>query len=73
MRINRHALRQIRERSGLSKTKLAMEAGVSTGTLNDLESGRRGGSDELIRKVAGALKVPVTAIIVDPDAMKVCR
>lgn len=68
MRINKAALQTIRLRSGLNKSQLATRAGVSTGTLNDLESGRRGGSPELIKKVAVALDVPVLALITDPDS-----
>jgi len=65
--LNRHALRAIRERSGLSITALAVRAGVSQPHLSNLESGRRQASPAVVRRLALALAVPVIALIGDPD------
>ena len=67
MHLNRHALRAIRERSGLSITALAVSAGVSQPHLSNLESGRRQASPAVVRRLARALAVPVIALLGDPD------
>lgn len=67
MRLNRFALAEIRERSGLSKSQLASRAGKATGTISDLESGRRDASPELLRSLAEALACPVVALMVQPE------
>ena len=67
MHLNRHALRAIRERSGLSLSGLARLAGVSQPHLSNLEHGHRQASPATVRRLARALKVPVPAILVDPD------
>ena len=65
MQLNRHALRALRERSGLSVSALAHLAGVSQPHLSNVEVGRRQASDELICRLAGALRVPVVALLGD--------
>ena len=67
MPLNRHALRIIRERSGLSLSALAALADVSQPHLSNLERGRRQASPALIRRLALALKVPVVALLVEAD------
>jgi transcriptional regulator with XRE-family HTH domain len=67
MTLNRHALRTIRQRSGLSLSALAAESGVSQPHLSNLESGRRRASASAIVKLASALKVPVPALLAEPD------
>ena len=67
MHLNRHALRVIRERSGLSITALAALAGVSQPHLSNVESGRRQASPAVVRRLAIALAVPVVALLTDPD------
>ena len=63
MQINGAALTAIRERSGLSKSRLASLAQVSLPYLRDLESGRRKGKNPAVAKaLADALDVPVLAI-----------
>ena len=66
MRLNRFALKELRERSGFTKAAFAREVGVSVGTLADLESGRRGASPEMAQRLAEALKVPLAALVTDP-------
>ena len=67
MPINPHALRAIRERSGLSVSALASLAGASQPHLSNVESGRRQASPDLIQRLARALKVPVVALLSDVD------
>ena len=67
MHLNRHALRAIRERSGLSITALAARAGVSQPHLSNLESGRRQASPAMVRRLARALAVPVVALLGAPE------
>jgi transcriptional regulator with XRE-family HTH domain len=67
MVLNRHALRIIRERSGLSVSALAADAGVSQPHLSNIESGRRQASPEVARRLAAALKVPLLALLADEE------
>ena len=68
MRVNRYALRVLRERSGLSVSALARAAGLSQPHLTNIESGKRQASPAALVALAIALRVPVVAIICDPDA-----
>jgi DNA-binding XRE family transcriptional regulator len=65
--LNRHALRTIRERSGLTVSALARAAGVSQPHLSNIEQGRRQASPQVISRLAGALKVPIVALLADVD------
>jgi transcriptional regulator with XRE-family HTH domain len=67
VQLNRHALRVIRQRSGLTVSALARRAGVSQPHLSNIERGRRQASPELIGRLAGALRVPVVALLAEPD------
>lgn len=67
MKVQRFALRRIRERSGLSASELARRARISHGTLLDIESGRRNGSPSMLKRIAAALKVELVDILADPD------
>jgi transcriptional regulator with XRE-family HTH domain len=69
MRINPHALRAIRERSGLTTTALAEAAGIKQSHLSNIEAGRRQASPELVLALAKALKVEIPAILADPAAV----
>ncbi len=69
MQLNTTALTVIRERSGFSIAGLAAEAGLSRPHLSNIESGVRQGSDDVICRLARALKVPLPAIISDPAAV----
>lgn len=66
MQINPAALRAIRERSGVSVTSLATSVGIKQSHLSNIEAGRRNASDEVITKMATALKVELPAIITTP-------
>lgn len=69
MQLNRHALRVIRQRSGLTVSALGRRAGVSQPHLSNIERGRRQASPELIGRLAAALRVPIVALLaeLDPD------
>lgn len=64
MKVNREALRVIRQRSGWKVSKLAMEAGVTPSYISNLEAGRReNASPEVVSALARVLDVPVMALI----------
>jgi len=65
MKSNGHAIRAIRERSGLSATQLAEKIGKTRPFISNIEANRRDGSPEVIRAIAEALKVPLPAILYD--------
>jgi transcriptional regulator with XRE-family HTH domain len=67
VRLNRHALSAIRQRSGLTKSEFARALEVSPPHVTDLEAGRRQPSPALLLRMAGVLKVPVTALLADPE------
>jgi DNA-binding XRE family transcriptional regulator len=67
VQLNRHALRAIRERSGLSRTALAQRAGISQPHLSNLELGRRQASEQVVVRLAAALAVPVPALVLGVD------
>lgn len=68
MDINPSALRAIRERTGLSVTGLASQAGIKQSHLSNIEAGRRRASNETVVALAQALKVDLAAILADPKA-----
>lgn len=66
MQINGEVLRAIREAQGWTQTSLATEAGLSSQYVNDLEAGRRKGSNPaVIAALASVLKVPKSVIVKD--------
>ena len=73
MQVNPHALRVIRERSGLSVTQLARLAGLSQPHLSNIETGRRQASPATVRRLADVLHVPVLALIADPGSLENSR
>lgn len=68
MRTNRYALAELRERSGYSKSHFCRDVGISTGTLSDIEGGRRNPSPALLKRMADVLKVPLPALLYSPAA-----
>lgn len=66
MQVNPHALRVIRERSGLSVSDLARMAGLSQPHLSNIETGKRQASPAALRHLADALQVPLLALIGGP-------
>lgn len=70
VRFNRDSTVEIIERSNYPSRKAFADAvKVSPGTLHDILSSkpRRQPSDDLIRRIASELKVPITAIIHAPE------
>lgn len=76
-RFNRDAFVEILDRSGYaSRSDFARAAGVSAGTLHDIttldaDTGapRRAPSLMLIKKLAKELKVPLPALLHDPESV----
>lgn len=71
-KVNHEALRAIAERSGYTSTSLARELGLKNHShISNLMAGRRRASWDLLKAIAAVLKVPVAAIVADPDGEKV--
>ncbi len=69
-RLNKASLGALIDRSGYgTRTAFAAAVGISTGTLSDLLSGRRQPSLALTERLSAELKVPVTAILINPEEM----
>lgn len=66
MQVNRHAVRALRERSGLTVTALAEQAGIGQAHLSNIEAGRRKASPEVVVALAKGLKVDLLAIVDEP-------
>lgn len=59
---NGAAIRSIRELCGMSLRRLAQLIGRDPGYLSRIEAEHRGATDETLRDIAKALKVPLAAI-----------
>ncbi|MGI5242557.1 helix-turn-helix domain-containing protein [Dactylosporangium sp. CA-139066] len=59
-------LRRLRESRGVSLSALARAAGIGKATLSGLEHGTRNPTLETLYAVAGALGVPLTALVLAP-------
>lgn len=51
-----------REQAGLSQAALARAAGISQGTMSQLESGKRNSSPLLLDRLAAALRCPLAVL-----------
>jgi transcriptional regulator with XRE-family HTH domain len=69
VQLNPAALRAIRERSGLTVTALAEQAGIKQAHLSNIEAGRRNAGPDVIVALATALKVELPAILADPQGV----
>ena len=56
-------LRQARQRSGLTQRELGTLAGVSKGTIFELEIGRRGAYPRTVRRLAKALQTEISKLV----------
>ena len=56
------AVKQLRERRGATQEGLAYEAGITTGTLSQLERGISNPSWGTLRAIAGALRVSMVEL-----------
>ena len=68
MRLNTTALRTIRERTGQSQSQTARLAGIDRANYAHIEAARRKGTPAQIVAIAQALKIDVTAILLDEVA-----
>lgn len=64
-------LRVLRTKDGSSLSDLARQAGMSLGYLSDLEAGKRFPNPGVVKKLAVALKVPVSVLQRDEPAEQV--
>lgn len=55
-------LKQVRTLKQLTLKELADKTGISFSTIGNYETGKRGISDEYLKKIATALQVPVSEI-----------
>lgn len=62
LRLNGHAVRAIRERSGIRQSALALSLGISRAYMANVESGRKAPGGDLAFRVAEQLNVPLAAI-----------
>lgn len=69
MQLHRIALIHFRKFAGYSQAELARQSGLSQSYINELEAGHgKAASPATIRKLATALKLPIPALLSDPDA-----
>lgn len=68
-RINPSGLGVIMERSGLSPTTLALACipPVDRSYIANILAGRRQPSADVAKRIAAALRVPIVAILADPE------
>lgn len=59
------AIRQLREQRGLTLENLAANADISYQYLSGIETGKENFSIRILEKIAGALEMPVLALITD--------
>lgn len=62
VKLNRHTLTALRERSGLTKAELAERAGFDPSFITRIENGQRTATPAVIVKLAAALMVPTVAL-----------
>ena len=56
-------IRVWREHRGMSATALAERAGISAGYLSELESGKKAGGIDTLRRIAGALGLVIDDLL----------
>ena len=56
-------LQEIREKAGLTKSGLAKAAGMNRGAITRLERGLHGPDLETVKRLAVALKMPITGFL----------
>lgn len=59
MKVNPESLRRARLRRGLTQEQLAQHADCKRSHISLLESGKRGASQKLLRRIAAVLEVTV--------------
>lgn len=68
-RHNGAAIRALRVKDGLKPGPFATKALMSYSTLDNIENERKEASLEALHRIAGALNVPVEAIVRDPSTL----
>ena len=56
-------LLELREKAGLTKSGLAKAAGMNRGAISRLERGLHGPDLDTVKKLAAALKIPITGFL----------
>ena len=62
------AIKVIRQHRGLSQQALAGAAGIAQPQMSAMESGKRGGTVQTLKRLADALRVPLDALVSGPQA-----
>lgn len=70
-KVNPEALRAMRIKDGYSVAEFARQLGLAPSHLSNIEAGRRGASPATIKKMSLLLAVPMSALLVNPDAVAV--
>jgi transcriptional regulator with XRE-family HTH domain len=61
-------LRSLREQKGLTREKTAFRAGLTTGTLAQIELGRSAPAFDTVRRIGGALGMTLVELVVAIEA-----
>ncbi len=56
-------IRVLRDRAGITQVELAAKTDLAQGYISDLESGRRNGTTEALKRIAEALDVPLDMLV----------
>lgn len=70
-KVNPETLRAMRVLAGFSVAAFATELATTPGHISNIEAGRRGASPALIKQMAAVLKVPVAALLTNPESTRV--
>lgn len=60
-------IRELRQRFGLSQAELGRKVGLTQGQVGHLENGHRNLTLEWMKRIAGALGVAVSELLIDED------
>lgn len=58
-------IKEIREKLKVTQSELARSAGISQPFMHDLENNKRGAKPETYQRIADALHVPVTDLVLE--------
>jgi transcriptional regulator with XRE-family HTH domain len=67
-KVDRIKLRDLREREGLSQRSLALAAGISERTVKYAEAGRHSPTGIVLHKLAKALNVEVSELLIEAES-----
>ena len=63
-------VRRLREGQGITREALALEAGITTGSLARLELGYGSPSWDTLGRIAGALDLPISQLVAAVEATR---